>query len=135
MYLVYQPEGSDGPKRWKYDPKRLMSAEREILERKTSRNYTAFAAGVEQGSSLCRRALLFVFLRRENPKIRWEDVDFAWDELEVEYSRAELDERRAEAVDSLTGDELAAVVAQIDRMIPDAYDEGDEGKAKPPSGA
>ena len=34
MYLSIQREGDSAPKIYKYDPRKLMSAERELLERR-----------------------------------------------------------------------------------------------------
>lgn len=133
MYLVYAPEGSDEPHRWRYDPKKLMSVEREDIERRTGRHFADFTAAVLQGNSLCRRALLYTFLRRDHPKTRWEDVDFAWDELTLEYSRQEYLELRAKALETLHGDELAATLSTIDAELETAYfDPEDEGKAQLP---
>ncbi|MEU0809513.1 hypothetical protein [Streptomyces sp. NPDC005970] len=130
MYLVYEPEGAEEPQRWKYNPKRLMSVEREDLERRTGRDYSDFAKGVMAGNSLCRRALLYTFLRREHPKTRWEDVDFAWDELKLEYSKSEYEHMRTEALANLHGDELAVALQQIDKELETAFDDTEEsGKA------
>jgi hypothetical protein len=129
MYLVYQPEGSDEPKRWKYNPLKLMSAEREMLEKRTGRNFTEFTKDVVQGSSVCRRALLFLYLKREHPSTRWDDVDFAWDELTLEFSRGELQAMRDEVAEKMTGAEREASLAQLDAEIEDAFEEPDEGKA------
>ncbi|KJS60655.1 hypothetical protein [Streptomyces rubellomurinus] len=131
MYLVYQPEGSDEPQRWQYQPTKLMSAEREKLERLTGRDFSDFTKAVISGNSLCRRALLFVFLKREHPTTRFEDVDFAWDELRLEHSRAELQMIREQAADSVPADQRDAVLAQLDKEIAEAHDEP-EGKALPP---
>jgi hypothetical protein len=133
VYLVYKPEGSHEPKRFKYNPRKVMSAEREKIERLTDRNYSEFTKDVVAGNSLCRRALLFVFLKREHPTTRFEDVDFAWDELELEYSKGELVEIRAQVSESLSGEKAVAVLAQLDEQIAAAYeDPDDEGKAQLP---
>lgn len=130
MFLVYQPEGQDEPTRWRYNPKKLMSVEREDLERRTGRNFSEFTADVLKGNSLCRRALLFTFLRRDHPKTRFEDVDFAWDELTLEYSRQEYEQMRAKALESMHGDDLAAALAHFDKELETALDDsGEEGKA------
>ncbi|MEU0397941.1 hypothetical protein ABZ208_35350 [Streptomyces sp. NPDC006208] len=127
---MYQPEGQEEPTRWRYNPRKLMSVEREDLERRTGRNFSEFTTDVLKGNSLCRRALLFTFLRREHPKTRFEDVDFAWDELTLEYSRQEWEEMREKALESLHGDQLAAALAVFDKEIETAFDDsGDEGKA------
>ncbi|MFJ3282444.1 hypothetical protein [Streptomyces halstedii] len=133
MYLVLKREGDAEPTRWRYNPKKLMSVEREDIERRTGRNFSAFTQDVLQGNSLCRRALLFTYLRRDHPKTRFEDVDFAWDELSLEYSRQELQKMREGVMESLHGDELAATLRQVDQQIEDAYDDTEtEGKAQLP---
>ncbi|MFF9582501.1 hypothetical protein [Streptomyces achromogenes] len=132
MYLVYSPEGSDEPKRWKYNPRKIMAPERENIERITSRNWSEFTKDVVAGSSLCRRALLYTYLKREHPTLKLDDVDFAWDELTLEYSRGELTEMRTAVADSATGDERATILAKLDQEIAEAYeDPEDEGKAQP----
>lgn len=133
MYLVYKPEGSDEPKRWKYNPKKLMSAEREMLERRTGLNFADFTQAVVKGNSQCRRALLFMYLKREHPGVRYEDVDFAWDELDLEYSKGELLEMRKAVVDSVPGDQLEAVLEKLDEEVAAAFeDPEEEGKASLP---
>ncbi|MEU3667532.1 hypothetical protein [Streptomyces virginiae] len=134
MYLVYQPEGSDEPQRWRYNPKKLMSAEREMLERVTGRDFSEFTQAVMKGNSTCRRALLFMYLKREHPgKVRFEDVDFAWDELRLEYSRAELVLMREQAAEHAAADQRDAILANFDEEIADAFeDPEEEGKASLP---
>lgn len=132
MYLVYSPEGSDEPQRFKYLPKKLRSADREMLERKTGLNYGQFTQDVMQGNSVCRRALLYMFLRREHRNLSFEDVDFAWDELTLEYSKGELHAIRAEVEANAPADARAAALEKIDQQIAEAYDEDDEGKASLP---
>ncbi|MFG2002294.1 hypothetical protein ACGFNU_24390 [Spirillospora sp. NPDC048911] len=134
MYLVYQPEGSDEPTRWRYNPNKLMSAEREMLERRTGRNFAEFTQDVVKGGALSRRALLFMFLKRDHPTTKWDDVDFAWDELRLEFSRGEYAEMREAIAGQLTGADLAAALEQIDAEMADAYDDEIEetGKARLP---
>ncbi|TLQ45751.1 hypothetical protein [Streptomyces marianii] len=133
MYLIYQPEGQE-PSRWKYNPRRgLLSVEREDIERRTGKDYAEFTQAVLKGNSLCRRALLFVFLRRQHPKLRWEDVDFEWDELKLEYSKQEWERMRDDAKENLHGDQLAAALATFEKHIADAIDDDEEaGKAQLP---
>lgn len=130
MYLVYQPDGQDEPKRWQYQPQKLMSVEREMLERRTERNFSDFHKDVMQGNSLCRRALLYMYEKRTHPTVKWDDVDFAWDELTIEYSKSEWVEMRDTASENLRGDQLAIALEQIDKEIETAYDDVEEsGKA------
>lgn len=133
MFLVYQPEGSDEPQRWRYHPQKLMSAEREMLERRTGRDYSDFTKAVVSGNSGARRALLFMFLKRDHPGTRYEDVDFAWDELTLQYSKGEYLKMREDAQENLAGEQLTMALQQIDAEIEKAYDDADaEGKAQRP---
>ena len=133
MYLVYTPEGSDEPQRWKYLPKKLMSAEREMLERRTGMNFTEFTQAVVKGNSVCRRALLFMYLKRSHPTTRYEDVDFAWDELTLEHSQGELLKMRETVADTTPPHLLEAVLEKLDAEISAAFvDPDDEGKASLP---
>lgn len=133
MYLVYTPEGSDEPKRWKYQPKKLMSAEREMLERRTGMNFTEFTQAVVKGNSQCRRALLFMYLKREHPSVKYDDVDFAWDELTLEHSKGELIEMRKSVEDTVPAHLRESVLSKLDDEIAEAYDDpDDEGKAQLP---
>jgi len=133
MYLVYKPEGSDEPKRWKYQPKRLMSAEREMLERYTGRDFTEFSQAVLKGNAKCRRALLYLYLKREHPTLKFDDVDFAWDELTLEHSKGELQLMREQLSDTVPPEQLDSVRAKLDEEIAEAYEDPDEeGKAQLP---
>jgi hypothetical protein len=133
VYLVYKPEGSEESKRWKYQPKKLMSAEREMLERYTGKNFTEFSQDVLKGNSRCRRALLYLYLKREHPTLKYDDVDFAWDELVLEHSRGELLAMREQLADSVPPEQLAAVRAKLDEEIAQALEDPDEqGKAQLP---
>lgn len=128
MFLIYQPEGNEEPKRWTYKPNKLMSAEREMLERRTGKDFSDFTQAVLSGNSLCRRSLLFLFTKRDHPGVRWEDVDFAWDELKLEYSRQEYQAMRdAIAESGAGGPEQAAQLEAIEREMATAEDEGDTG--------
>lgn len=135
MYLVYQPEGSDEPTRWKYDYRRLTTMEREAIERHTGLTYVEFTQQVIKGSSLCRRALLFTFLRRDHKGQRWEDVQFEWDELSLQYSAGEYRQMRQDLIDSgsLHGGELQAALDKLDAEIATAFEDPEEqGKAQRP---
>jgi hypothetical protein len=135
VYLVYQPEGSEEPKRWPYNPRKLMSAEREVIERRCEMVFADFTKAVIQGSSLARRALLWVFLKRDHPTMKWDDVDFAWDELRLEYSRQEFDQMIEDARNSetLSGDQREAVLTSLRAERETAFEDPEhEGKASRP---
>ncbi|WP_326597747.1 hypothetical protein [Streptomyces sp. NBC_01803] len=132
MYLVHHPEGQEEPTRYKYLPRKLRAVDREELERRSGMNFAEFTQAVVQGNALCRRALLFMFQRRDHPSLRFDDVDFAWDELKLEYSRGELAKMREGIEQSVPAAQRAAVLAALDEQIATAYNEVDEGKASLP---
>ncbi|AZM91431.1 hypothetical protein [Streptomyces sp. W1SF4] len=133
MYLVYKPEGSEEEQRWEYNPRRIMSAEREALEKRTGKDFSDFTKAVANGNSGCRRALLHMYLKREHPTLRYEDVDFAWDELTLVQTRAELVFIREQAAEHASPDQREAMLAGLDQAIAEADDgPGDEGKVLPP---
>jgi len=133
VYLVYQPEGTEEPKRWPYNPRKLMAAEREVIERRTDMVFADFTQAVIKGSSLARRALLWVMLKREHPTMKFDDVDFAWDELRLEYSRAEYDQMIANTGENLSGEQREAALRTLREERETALEDPEhEGKARPP---
>jgi hypothetical protein len=133
VYLVYQPEGSEEPTRWPYNPRKLMSAEREAIEKVTGLPFAEFTQAVIKGSSLARRALLWVMLKRDHPTTKFDDVDFAWDELRLEYSRQEYAQMIADASENLTGEQRELTLQGLQREWENAEDDPEqEGKVLPP---
>ncbi len=133
MYLVYQPEGSDEPTRWPYNPRKLMSAEREAIEKHTGRDFADFTQAVIKGNSACRRALLWVMLKRDHPTTKFGDVDFAWDELRLEYSKQEYAQMIADASDNLSGEQRELTLQGLRAELENAVDDPEqEGKVLPP---
>lgn len=130
MYLVYQPEGAEEPKKFLYKPQKLMAPEREALERRSRMDFADFTKGVLNGNAVCRRALLWVMLKREHPTLKYEDVDFAWDELKLEYSKQEYQLMRDQIIENGNAD--PEQIDQLNREIATAIDEDTEGKALPP---
>lgn len=133
MYLIYTPEGSE-PTLYKFEPNKMMSPEQELIERKTDRNFGDFTEDVVKGSSVCRRALLYVMRKREHPTTRWEDCTFAWGELRLDFSRQEYQAMIDEAPELRSGQELEDMLSALREAMKDAPDDEDyAGKAGPPS--
>jgi hypothetical protein len=130
VYLVYQPEGTEEPQRFPYKPQKLMTVEREVLERRSGQDFADFTKGVLNGNAVCRRALLWVMLKRAHPTLKFEDVDFAWDELKLEYSKQEYELMRDQLIEA--GTARPEQIDAINREIATAIDEESEGKALPP---
>jgi hypothetical protein len=126
LKVTYTPDEGD-EQVFDYNPNKLMSVEREALERVTGRSFSDFAMGVLKGNALCRRALLHVLLKRQHPTLRLDDVDFAWDQLTVEMTQGELDLAVARLREK-GGDEQ-----MIDGMLKQRETApADEGKARLP---
>lgn len=96
MQFVYKPEGAV-PKKWDFDPSKLMSPEAEAIERHTKMTYGEWADAVDRGSILALHGLLFVMLKREQPTLKWDEVQFSISEVGLEFS----DEETAEQIANL----------------------------------
>jgi hypothetical protein len=133
VFLVYSPEDGD-VQRFPYNPRKMMSPEMEAIEKVTDRGWSAFTADVVQGNALCRRALLWVFLKRQHPVIKFADVSFMWDELSLEYSKQEYTAMIEEVQQRAGGAEAEAMVAKFSAERDAALDEDGEygGKARLP---
>lgn len=130
MYLRYHPEGSEEPTIFNYNPKKMMSAERELIEKKTNFTFEQFHTKLLEGSSICRRVLLFVMLKRTAPGIRFEDVDFAWGECELGLYKHEIEEMQEQVEKSSAPDgQREEALRQLREMLADAVEDPDSGKA------
>lgn len=126
MKVTYTPEDGD-EQVFDYNPNKLLSAEREALEKRTGRSFNEFAMGVLKGNALCRRALLHVLQKRQHPTIAFDDVDFCWDELKVEMTKGEITLAVARLREKNGDEDLAESMLKAYDDAPD-----DEGKARLP---
>lgn len=90
MKFAYTPEGAD-TKTWDFRPGTLPNVEAEAIEDATGWTYTEFGVKFMKGSSKAYHALLWVYLRRTHPGLKYDQVEFTSDEIEVSY---EPDETR-----------------------------------------
>ena len=91
--FIYKPEGVE-PKSWDFDPSKLMNPEAEAIERHTGMTFVEWVQSLGKSSMLALHGLLFVFLKREIPTLKWDDVQFSISEVDLEMS----DEESAEAL-------------------------------------
>lgn len=131
MKLVYTPDGEPA-QTWVYKPGKVRAGDAELLERRVSMPWGDFNQALARGSILCRRALLWYFLRQTHPTIRFEDVDFALDELKLEFDREEMAAIREQVATTKlpegTPEELRDVMlAELDKQVDLAPEP--EGKA------
>lgn len=88
MIVTYTP--ADGEKKvWQYQQSELSSREAEDVEEATGMLFAEWQMKVLQGSMRARRGLLWMLLKRDDPKLRFDDVAFRVDELEVDWDAQE----------------------------------------------
>jgi hypothetical protein len=121
VLLIYKPEGAD-ERRWTFSPDQLMSSEAEALENVTGMTYEEIGQALIKGSAKARRALLWVYLKREDPTLRHAQVDPPVGSVGVDYEQHELvaiRDKLAEDTDMSDADRTAAL-AQLDSLITDS---------------
>jgi hypothetical protein len=126
VFVIYKPEGQP-EQRWHYQPGRIHSGEMILLERETGLRYgQEFKQELAQGSTVARRGLLWLFLHRAHPALKYADVGFYDDELELQLDKDEV-AKEIEALEDMAGGMpesqrqagLALMRAQLD-SAPDA---------------
>lgn len=124
MKLVYRPDGGD-EQTWIYKPSKIRAGDAELIERRVGMPWGDFNTALAHGSILCRRALLWHFLRKTHPTLRFEDVDFALDELELQFDREEWTTIREQVATAKlpagTPEELReTMLAELEKQAADA---------------
>lgn len=132
MFFTYKPADGD-EQRWTFKPNKMPNHEAEAIEKRTDWTYGTFCIKLQQGSTLARRALLWVFLRRQHPTIRFEDVRFETGELELEMDAGELAAMRQQVESSNAFDDetKAAALEQMDEQLKTAEPDPDAVPKEP----
>jgi hypothetical protein len=94
--FTYAPEGAD-PKSWDFKPGKLMSVEAELIERTTGMTYAEWLDALGSGSMSAQHALLWVFMKRSNPAIKYDEIQFCADDIQSEPD----DDEAQQALDKL----------------------------------
>jgi hypothetical protein len=107
MKLIYTPE--DGERQeWSIRLSELLSPESEALEgcaRDSWQTFDEFTDLVDQGNLKARRALLWILLRRENPRLRFSDLVVKVGETDMDYDDGQVADLQATALDESASDE------------------------------
>jgi hypothetical protein len=139
--LTFKPEGSSA-REWIIKPKRLMNVEAEEIERRTNMTFEEWSAALQKGSMLAYHGLLFVLLRREQPKLSWESVRFCGEDVDLEYEldeKIEIRDNLKAGLDAMDADRAAQardVIAELDAEIAEEQPKAEDPtapKAEPPS--
>jgi hypothetical protein len=133
VLLIYSPHGAE-PRTWSFRPLAMSSLEAEAVEDVTGWTFPLFQTQFYAGRTRARRAALWVLLRREQPDLRFDAVEFGMNELGSRWEGgSEEAELRGQVQDDpdLTEEQRAQLLAQLEPADPDpepATDDGGEGE-------
>lgn len=137
MHITYRPAAGE-PHQWSFVPREMSSLEAEDVEDATGWAFPVFQAQFYAGRTRARRAALWVLLRREQPDLRFGDVQFAMTELGFHWDggtesselrrQVESDPDLDEATRARLLAELDPTTTPADTDSDDADGEGSEGK-------
>lgn len=121
MQVVYAPKGAE-EQRFDLDPENYDLEEIELVESVTGRFFPMLMQDVASGAVTGLRAVIWVHLRRADPKVQYADVKPKLSEIRLVQSREELQEFR----DSVVGradfpnreQVLAAIDAELGALLP-----------------
>lgn len=137
MLLTYRPDGGD-ERVWPYKPDDLPYEDAERLEDLLDCTFDEFKGKVVRGGLKARRALLWLLLRRDNPKLRFSDVQLKrTGELLVEWDGDEITKMREATLknDDLDEDDRNDFLKVLDQMefdgIAAAHSEGSQDPKDP----
>jgi hypothetical protein len=141
MQFVYKPEGID-PKKWDFAPEKLMNPESEAIERVTKMTFGEWADAVTRGSVTAIHALLWVLLKRADPTLTYDAVQFSLSEVDFELTDEESAEMKTVLEAKVAnGEELspgdAALLAKLRETVPvveagaDEPEESEDPKVRP----
>ena len=88
MRFVYAPEGLE-PKKWDFDPGKLMSPECMAIEKLTGLSFGEWQKAFLKDSITAQHAYLWVLLKRETPTLTAEQVQFMPSEISMEWTEEE----------------------------------------------
>lgn len=122
MIVTYKPDNGEH-RRWDdFDPEDLLGAEVKAIEKALKTTLPQFTVQLQAGSYEARCAALWVLLKRENPQLRYAEVEPRPREITVEFNRAERAELRRKVAKMPIDDEQRDLIfAQLD--IEDAEDD------------
>ncbi|GGN96187.1 hypothetical protein GCM10010112_87200 [Actinoplanes lobatus] len=123
MLLTYHPAGQETPEVFEFRLQTLRSPEIEAIERRTGMDYgTDYRERLLKGNMLARRALLWTFLRRRHPYLKFDEVEVADGELILSMDLGELAEQRAQVLKlaqagAVDPDDVDLALAAIDMQV------------------
>lgn len=101
MKFTYTPEGAE-PEVWPFKPNKLMSPEAEAIERVTGMSFGVWREAIFEESMLAIRALLWIMLKRQNPTLSFDDVQFCIDDVSIDLDDDDKAEAKAMLLEKAT---------------------------------
>jgi hypothetical protein len=113
--VIVTLKSADGDQVWPFKPDRLLTTEAEAIEKVTGLTFGEWGAELMKGGAAARRSLVWVLRKRQDPPLRYRDVDFPVGDLLVEYDPEEKAQiRQAIAADpSLTDEQREQAAAEL----------------------
>ncbi|WP_412736966.1 hypothetical protein [Krasilnikovia sp. MM14-A1259] len=121
---MYKPDGQ-AERRWHVRLGRLPLPEMKMIQHAAGVKFGQFQQGLMAGGVDELQALLWVYLRREHPTLRVEDVKFVLDEVQLQQDKDEIAEEirvLEEDLPDLDPAERAAGLAMLRVQLRDAPD-------------
>lgn len=124
MFVIYDPEDGNKPQEWEFDPEDVLRKEAQAIEKVYGQAWEAWLNGLRTREVKARTVLLWHLMRRDHPKLRFEDVpDFRMRQMRVELGVAELRALRDTLLKTkMSDDTREAVEAAMDRDITEAME-------------
>jgi hypothetical protein len=138
MIITYSPEDGD-VQEFEFLPAKLLSPEAEAIEAVGGAAWDTFEQFGEKflrGSIRAYRAALWVMLKRQNPKLRFQDLTFKIGEVTVNYTKTELTKLKEalEVADDVDEGQRQAALSQINSELEEQEFQEVTQDLKDPSG-
>jgi hypothetical protein len=139
MIVTYLPAAAE-PREWTFRPMEVSSREAELVEEYLAVTYAMWVKAFQTGSIKAQRVALWLLLRRDDPTLPLESVDYQVRELRCRFEGSEAHEMRLQVQDDpdLDDEERARLLARIDlaldeetRRRGDTADDDDEDADDP----
>lgn len=98
LHFHYSPEGVER-RTWEFVPLKMTNTEAEAVEELTDLTFMEWQDKLLRGSAVCIRAYLYVLLKRDKPKLTFDQVAFSMGEVGFEVEDGNDDGADVEATD------------------------------------
>ena len=129
MLLVYKPKDGE-VQRFPIEFDEMTLAEIEDIENYSGRSFRRFVESFDEGRISQIRPLLFVFLKRANPLLRYRDVNPKLSEVSIDQERGELEALRERVEADPDWPDREETLVQIDAALAELLPDEAPGKGE-----